>query len=88
MNTTKKPLPKIEELASLPREELLNRIKHWLDDLCEYGLSRGEIAEIVGLPRVSIWRLRNGRHKSTQIEHGLRIAGLHAKVFKKGRKQS
>jgi hypothetical protein len=88
MNTTKKSLPKIEELASLPREELLKKIKLWLDDLCEYGLSRGEIAETVGLSRVSIWRLRNGLHKSTQIEHGLRIAGLHAKVFRKARKQS
>lgn len=87
MDTLKKPLPKISELAGLPKEELIKIIRQYLDELCAHGVSKGEISKTVGLSRVSIWRIRNGMHKTTHFDHGIKIANLHEKVLKQKHKE-
>lgn len=82
MNTTKKSIPKISELAELPKEELIKVVKQYLDELCDSGVTKGEISRKVGLSRVSIWRIQNGMHKTTHFDHGIKIANLHAKVLR------
>lgn len=86
MNTTKKSLHQIKGLSATSKEELTEIIKQYLKELCEYsGISINSIAEEVGLSRISIWRIRNGKHKSVHFEYGVRIANLHDRVF--GRKK-
>ena len=57
--------------------------KKYIDELrTEAGLSDSEIARMVGMHRSNIWKLRNGRHKTVELDHGIAIANLHAAVFK------
>ena len=56
--------------------------KKYIDELRDYaGLSDKQIGEAAGLSRWSIWRLRVGKHKSTELEHGIKISNLHAQIF-------
>lgn len=58
--------------------------KQYIDDLRKKAkFSDQKIGESVGMSRTSIWRLRKGRHKTTDIENGVKIANLHAEVFRK-----
>lgn len=60
--------------------------KKYIDELREKAkLSDDEIAREVGLTRTTVWRLRQGKHKTTATEHGIRIANLHALVFKQAK---
>lgn len=62
--------------------------KKYLDDLrSNAGLTDRDIAEAVGLCRTSIYRLRIGKHKTTAHEAGIKIANLHAVVFKNNNKK-
>lgn len=76
----------INDLATLTREELTKLAGQYINELRASGISRKEIAGTVGLSRVSIWRIQKGMHKTTHFEHGIRIANLHARVFKQQKK--
>lgn len=57
--------------------------KKYIEELRnEAGLSDSEIAHHVGMDRSGVWKLRNHKHKTVSLEHGIAIANLHAAVFK------
>lgn len=63
--------------------------KKYLNDLKEIaGLSDSYIGDEIGMSRISVWRLRTGKHKSTSYEFGVKIANLHARVFRKRKRKS
>lgn len=58
--------------------------KQYIEELREYaGMSDHDIAREAGLDRTTIWRLRHGKHKTTSHEPGIKIANLHARLFKR-----
>lgn len=57
--------------------------KQYLNDLRAAGqLSDEKIGAKVGLTKMSIWRLRTGKTKTTKHETVVKIANFHAQVFK------
>ena len=60
-------------------------IQELLADLRAAGLTDRYIAEQMGVNQSLVWRLRNGKNKSTSFERGERLAILHRRVC--GRKQ-
>lgn len=57
--------------------------KKYIDELRDdAGLSDSEIAHHVNMDRSNVWKLRNGKHKTVSLEHGIAIANLHATIFK------
>lgn len=51
-------------------------IQESLKFLNERGLSDEQIGSLIDAPQATVNRLRNGRHKSTSYERGLKITAL------------
>lgn len=82
-------LADLHDITSMSDEEMAEATRRHIYELCAYGgISKGEIAKRVGLSRVSIWRIQNGKHKTTKFEHGVRIANLHAMIFQNKKKNT
>jgi hypothetical protein len=58
-------------------------IQQLLADLSLSGLSDSAIGRAVGAPRATINRLRHGRHKTTSVDRGIKIAIFHQRHFQK-----
>ena len=62
-------------------------LKQYLDELHVNGdLSDQEIAKSVGLTRTTVWRLRNGKHSTTNDKSDIKIRNLHARTIKRKKK--
>ena len=58
-------------------------LKQYLDELSTNGgLSNQEIAKLVGLTRTTVWRLRNGKHSTTNDKAEMKIKNLYARTFR------
>lgn len=51
-------------------------IQHTLALLSECGLTDREIGQRIGAPQSIVTRLRNGIHKNTTFDRGMKIVGL------------
>jgi DNA-binding Xre family transcriptional regulator len=62
------------EISPINVQKLLTEL--WLS-----GLSDEKIAQAIGTTCATVNRLRHGKHRSTGLERGVKIANLHAHRF-------
>ena len=59
----------------------MDKIKIALEELSGSGLSDVEIGKEIGAPASIVQRLRQGIHKATSYERGIKIMEYHKRVF-------